>query len=175
MHPEAFAYVARTTEEFGPFKSVVDLGGRNVNGSIKDLFVGARFFAVDIIPGIGVDAVADAADWVPGPDNRFDCVVTTETLEHTHRGEEIVHNAAKILASSGGGRFIMTTASSPRMPHSGVDGGPLRNGEYYSNVEPCSIIKWMTDAGFTDIKVEKALAAHGGDLYATGLVLVDSA
>lgn len=166
MHQQAFDYVKRVAEEFGPFRSVVDLGGRNVNGSPRELFPGASYLAVDIEPGEGVDVVADAADWESI--EKFDCVVTTETLEHTPRVKEIVFNIAKMLAP--GGRVIITCASSPRMPHSGFDGQRLGEFEYYSNVEPEALHAYMEETGLVSILVEKWIYPdHGGDLYATGV------
>ena len=170
MHPQAYDYVKKTAMEWGPFESVLDVGGRNVNGSPKELFPGASYFVLDIVPGDGVDVVADAADW-DGEGHKFDCVVSTEMFEHTPRVREIVFNIARILKRSGGGRFIATCASSPRMPHSGITGGALPASEYYSNVEPEAMEVYMIEAGFRDVVVEKALwENHGGDLYATGVV-----
>lgn len=169
MHVESYKFVKKVVDQYGPFNSVVDLGGRNVNGTPRDLFPDASYFAVDIVKGEGVDAVADAADWEPTEDQHFDCVVSTETLEHTARVRDIVFNAAKILKD--GGRAIFTCASSPRMPHSAIDGAALRAGEYYSNVEPETLLHYMQEAGFTDIETEKHIYPdHGGDLYATGVI-----
>ena len=168
MHQQAYDYVQQVAEEHGPFQSVLDIGGRNVNGSPKELFPNAKYTVLDIMPGDNVDIVADAAEWNPG-NREFDCVLSTETFEHTPRVKEIVFNIAKILRQ--GGRAIMTCASSPRMPHSGIDGQQLRKDEYYSNVEPEAMYQYMQDAGFEDIEVEKAVHPdHGGDLYATGII-----
>lgn len=166
MHEQAFDYVKKTVKKYGPFKSVLDIGGRNVNGSPKELFPNASYLTLDIVPGHEVDIVADAADWTP--DQKFDCVITTETFEHTPRVEEIIQNIARMLKP--GGRVIITCASSPRMPHSGIDGGRLHADEYYSNVEPESMYAYLEDARFFEIEVTKRIYPnHGGDLYATGL------
>lgn len=172
MHPQAHNYVQKTVQKFGPFHSIVDLGGREINGTPKDLFPDAlTYFTVDISDGPGVHAVADAADWVPDTTQKFDCVISTELLEHTHRGEEIIHNAARILRGGGGGRLILTTASSPRSPHSATGESQLAWDEYYSNHEPPTLTHWLTEAGFKDIEVEKHVYQdHGGDLYATARI-----
>jgi hypothetical protein len=144
LHTEAFGFVSYAVDgrEFG---SVLEVGGRNVNGSVRDLFPGATYTAMDIAPGEGVDVVADAADWKPTA--TFDCVVCCEVFEHTPRWPEILATMAAALDI--GGTAIITAAAPPRLPHSAVDGGPLRVGEYYGNVEPQLLAKEMAAAGFS--------------------------
>ena len=149
MHAEAFAWVAQHAT--GDEVTVIDLGGRNVNGSIRDLFPNAtEYVAVDIREGDGVDIVADAATWVP--DREFDVVASTETFEHTPVWPEICLTAFKALKP--GGRLILTMAGPGRPEHSAVDGGPLRPDEYYGNVEPEHLEHVLVSAGFKDVVVD---------------------
>ena len=70
MHPEARAFVAAAATRLPP-GPVVELGARDFNGSVRDLFPGApAYVGVDLAPGAGVDVVADAADWRPPPASR---------------------------------------------------------------------------------------------------------
>lgn len=160
MHPEARGYVAKHA---GRYPFAVELGARDVNGGVADLFDCDRYIGVDIAPGAGVDVVADAAEW--WPDTPADLVVCCEVLEHTAAARRIVDNAAAMLAP--GGRLIVTAATDPRPPHSAADGGPPRAGEWYHNVDPDDLGRWMTAAGLSEIEVE----AHRGrgDVYATGV------
>ena len=146
MHPAAWEFVARCAEELGPRRWVVDFGGRNVNGSVRDLFRAERWTAVDAIPGEGVDAVADAATWAPEGGVCPDTVVCTSVLEHARDPEGIVLNAARVLPL--GGAFVLSTVSDPWPPHSAVDGGPLRVGEVYRNVELSDLYDWLKAARF---------------------------
>ena len=150
MHNEAFAWVAAhaTTESV----EVLDLGGRNVNGSIRDLFPNAtRYVAVDIREGEGVDVVADASTWVP--DQEYDVVVSTETFEHTAVWPEICLTAFKAMKT--GGKLILTMAGPGRAVHSAVDGGPsLHPGEHYGNVDPERLRETLEAAGWKDIVVD---------------------
>ena len=41
-----------------------------------------------------------------------------------------------------------------RAPHSAVDGGPLRGGEFYRNVTADTLTGWLVDAGFTSFDVD---------------------
>lgn len=150
MHPEAFAWVAAhaTSEEV----EVLDIGGRNINGGVRQLFPNAaRYIAVDIREGEGVDVVADAATWVP--DREYDVVVSTETFEHTDVWPDICLTAYKACKS--GGRLILTMAGPGRPVHSAVDGGPsLHPGEYYGNVDPERLRETLEACGWKDIVVD---------------------
>jgi predicted methyltransferase len=153
MHAEAFAWVAQHATQAEV--TVLDLGGRNVNGSIRDLFPNAtRYVAVDIREGEGVDVVADASTWVP--DAEYDVVVSTETFEHTAVWPEICLTAFKALKP--GGSLILTMAGPGRSEHSAIDGGPLQPGEYYGNVDPEHLKHTLITAGFKDVMVDSRVS-----------------
>lgn len=163
MHPSAHAFVAETAALLEPPRTVLDLGGRDVNGTVQDVFPSSTYVVVDLIDGANVDHVADAAEWTS--DSPFDCVVCCEVLEHTPRAHAIVANAARNLRA--GGVLIITAATDPRAPHSGIDGGPLRDGEYYANINAESLEDWLYDAGFDGWQITtRQVPDHGGDLYA---------
>lgn len=151
MHPEAYSWVRR----FAPpdARRVLDIGGRNINGTTRALFPGAEVYrAIDILPGDGVDIVADAATWTP--DGEYDVVVCTEVFEHAARWPDIVTTAFKALRP--GGLFLATMAGPGRPVHSGVDGlWQLHPGEHYANVPPAMLSHVLTDAGFTEIRVDQ--------------------
>lgn len=148
MHPEAYEYVQRfATDE--PL-SVLDIGGRNVNGTVRDLFPNADYVALDIREGEGVDIVADAATWVP--DRQFDLVVCTETFEHTPDWPRICVTA--FVACKPGGRVVLTMAGPNRPPHSAIDGQGLQPGEHYANVAPDVLRAHLEIAGWQDVEVE---------------------
>jgi len=135
MHNQAHGWLSAAVQQMSlSGGAVVDLGGRDVNGTVHGLF-GSPPFVVDIRPGVGVDVVADAADWVPT--REFDVVLCTEVFEHTPRWPEIISTAYDALVP--GGVLLATCASRSRPPHSAIDGGPLRRGEYYRNVSPAEL------------------------------------
>lgn len=148
MHEQALNWVAqfRTTEDL----AVLDIGGRNLNGSTRPLFPNAKpYHVLDILPGEGVDFVADAADWKPKL--AYDLVVTTETFEHAKRWREIVLTAWDALRP--GGWLIFTCAGPGRPAHSGVAAvWELSPGEWYANVSPEEIREELEDQGWTDIE-----------------------
>ena len=149
MHDEALAWIAaHATDE--PV-TVLDIGGRDVNGGIRHLWPNAdEFTALDILPGDGVAIVADAATWEP--DGEWDVVVSAEVFEHTAKWPAICRTAYR--ACSPGGKFIVTTAAPGRPPHSGVDGYQLRRGEYYANVPAKELERVLIETGFRDVVVD---------------------
>jgi len=176
MHMLAYTYVARVLAAHPltlPCR-VVEIGARDINGSIRGLFDGARYLATDLHPGPGVDIVSDGATLeLPRP---VDVVVCCEVLEHAVNADRIVANMGRMLRP--GGRLIVTAAGHgagwtrepysaawARAPHSAVDGCAIREGEHYANISAATLTAWLTDAGCTDIEVETDHAA--GDVYAT--------
>jgi SAM-dependent methyltransferase len=158
MHPEAWAFIAMTAHRLGPFESVLDLGGRDVNGSPRSLFPGAKYVAVDLVAGPGVDIVADATTY--RPTDRFDMTLCAEVMEHVEHPDGFVATAWGSLKP--GGWFIVTAACPPRAAHSAVDGGPLRPGEFYKNVTADRLAAWLV--GWKDAEIETH--EDRGDIYA---------
>jgi hypothetical protein len=152
LHPEAFRFVASCLKKLPPRQTVLEYGGRNINGTTRVLLGDVDYTSVDIVPGPGVDVVADAAHYTPV--NVPDTIICTEVLEHTGVWAEIVRNSAKVLGKSG--VLILTCACEPRLPHSGVDGHPLwaNETEYYHNIDPLELSVVVEDAGFPVFELE---------------------
>lgn len=162
MHPEALAYVARTAQRFMPPPStVIDAGGRDVNGSPRLLFPGSTYRVVDLEDGPGVDVVGDARHW--RPESPVDLVLNVEVLEHAPDPATLLLAAWDCLLP--GGRLIVTCATDPRAPHSGHDGGPLRGDEWYQNIAPEDLKAWLADWDEVQIEVH----TDRGDLYASAV------
>lgn len=152
MHLEAMEWCCQVVDTFdlGSAERVLDLGGRNVNGTTDNLFDGTVVH-VDIVDGQGVDIVADAADL--DLEERFPVVISTECLEHTERAAEIVSSAFRHLEP--GGMFIATMAGPGRAPH-GASGQPLPPAdEFYRNVHPDDLRGWLSAAGFTMFEIDR--------------------
>jgi len=165
MHAEALSWVKqfRTDDPV----TVLDLGGRNVNGTPRGLFPNATVYTVvDIAPGPGVDFVADAATWVP--DREYDVVLSTECFEHTYSWPEICATAFK--ACTPGGLFVATMAGPGRAPHSGLDGGStLYAGEEYGNVEPAKLRAVLEALGWRDIVVDQQVSPASCDVRCSAI------
>jgi len=157
----------------GHDENIADIGGRNVNGSIRDLFPTARdYVTVDRLDGPGVDVVDDFLEWQPAA--IFGLVLHLEVAEHTPDWRAHIAKAAEILRP--GGALIWTCAGPDRLPHSAIDGGPLRDGEHYQNIHPRELAAELRSAFpsvVTQVGIGHPLALRHdhpdtpvGDLYA---------
>jgi SAM-dependent methyltransferase len=158
MHTQAAAFVALFTDPAPA--AVVEIGSRNINGEIRHLFPDTDWYGIDIEAGPGVNEVADGATWQPV--EPVDMVVCCEVFEHCEGWRQIVKNAALMLRP--GGRLIVTAAGPGRAPHSAVDGGPIRDGEYYENIDPDELWLAFKSAGFQQWR----LTELGEDVQAIG-------
>jgi len=148
MHTEAKQYVARfATYDDGV---VYELGSLDINGSVRDLFPKATYVGVDQRDVRGVDVVADATQWTTKA--KADIVVSCEVLEHCEDWPALISNAHRLLKK--GGQLILTAAGPDRKPHSGYDGGPLRDDEYYANIREDDLLNILEYAGFGNIEVD---------------------
>jgi hypothetical protein len=168
MHDESRAYVARAVELFcEPDGVLLDIGGRNVNGSMADLYEGMRYVALDLRDAPGVDIVADACTWTP--DRLYDVVVCTSVLEHVADWPAVVATAAKALRERGTAIFCTVGAAFPS--HSGIDGEVLRDGEHYGPVELVELVRAMRRASLAVIDTLSDPSSR--DTCATGVRLRD--
>lgn len=152
MHQQCHDFVRDTLDGTTP-KRCVEIGSRDVNGGIRHLLpTDCDYTGVDITEGPGVDTVADAADWKPK--TKADLVLCLEVLEHTDQWQAICANAAGWLRKHG--RLVITAACDPRAPHSAVDGGPIRGGEHYANIDPAELHDTLAPYGRVEVIVDEA-------------------
>jgi hypothetical protein len=131
VHPAAADWVQQWAPA-GPV-GVLDVGGRDVNGTVRHLFhPDSVWTAVDLIDDPSVTWAGDFLDFCP--DWLYDVVLHLEVAEHTEAWRDHIRHAASCLTR--GGLFVLTAAGPARSPHSAVDGGGLRQGEHYANVQP---------------------------------------
>lgn len=146
MHTAALEWVSEHAPAWPV--TVIDIGGRDVNGTVRHLFNAAAYTSVDLFPGPSVDIVADFCDVVLEP---VDVVICCEVAEHTWNWPKIVARAAGTLRP--GGLFIFTAAGPTRTPHSALDGGPVHDGEWYENIGP-DVLDEVLAAHFTRHEID---------------------
>lgn len=146
---------------------VLEIGSVNINGTVRGLFPGADYTGIDIVAGEGVDVVADGATYTPPDGEFFDLIISTEVLEHAENAPLILANAYRLLRP--GGVLILTAAGEGRRPHSAVDGGELRPGEFYRNVTRALLAAWL--APFAVSLIQETPPPPGGeaDIYALAI------
>lgn len=160
MHDEVKQWLDGQIQEQGPFSSVVEIGGRNINGTVRPLFGDVSYTSVDLVEGPNVDVVADAREW--RPTKRVTCVVCCNVLEHVDAWPEIIDAAHQMLRKGG---VLLLSAATDWVPHSSVDGGELRSDEHYANVAPDELEAAIDAAGFSKHHVEVA----GLDVHAVAI------
>ena len=85
MHDTSLISGRAFTESYGiPNGLVVDIGGRNVNGSLRSFFEtkGMKFVCVDMEADLSVDVVVPPGERLPFDDESVDLVVSTSCFEH---------------------------------------------------------------------------------------------
>lgn len=148
MHDAAYRWVERHATD--KIVKVLEIGSRDINGTVRELFPNAvRYVGVDIADGIGVNIVADAAELCL--DEMFDVAVSTEVLEHAERWRDIVQRMAAHLVP--GGHLILTAAGPGRAPHSAT-GGPVGD-EYYANVSVGDLLNVLAGCGLRCVAVDQ--------------------
>lgn len=144
MHPEAMEWVQRWAPG-GPVDAL-DIGGRNINGSPVSVFhPDSTWTVVDLYPGDGVTWVGDFLAYDPhtGP---FDVICHLEVAEHAPDWRLHLGYARDLLEVDG--VLIFTAAGPGRAPHSALDGGGMREGEHYENVQPAHLAQ-VLDRSFS--------------------------
>ena len=164
MHGAAFKFVEKALAN-PPLKgcctNVIEIGSRNINGSVRQLFTDAEsYLATDICGGQGVDKIVDATDPTALPAGSCNTVVCCEVLEHAPV-TTIVLSAANWLCP--GGFFIATMATTGRSPHSAVDGGSPRADEHYENVTADAMLSALEAAGLELLVID--INQSAADLY----------
>lgn len=153
MHQEASDFcekaIALINEQEINFKNflTLDIGGRNVNGSIHSFLPESKITIVDIIDDIGVDYHADFSDKnivsKLSFNKKFNLAISTEVFEHTPNWRDIIYNMFDSIIS--GGWILITCATDGRPRHSAIDGHQLSDteDEYYSNVSKDDFVSYI--------------------------------
>lgn len=149
MHKVAMDWISRfrTNDRLW----ILDIGGRDINGTPRHLFPYCHYVVLDLRSGPNVDIIADAATWIP--DRLYDLVICAEVFEHTPDWQAICRTAFSALKSKG--KFVVTAAGPGRPEHSAIrDGWGLEPGEFYKNIEPEELRLVLVEVGFVDVLID---------------------
>ncbi len=163
MHKEVKRFCLSVKYEHpGFFKntSVLDCGSLDINGNNRYLFDNCNYIGIDIVKGKNVDIVTRVHEFKT--DFQFDCVISTEMLEH----DEFFADSLNIMFNliSPGGLLLITAAGYGREEHGThkikPEDSPLTR-DYYKNVDVPMLLQrldltkfnWYTISYFkTDIR-----------------------
>lgn len=160
MHPSAYQWYVDRAAQLPHLRSIVEIGGRNINGSVRQLFSADSYLSLDLHDGPGVDVVADACEWAPL--TTPDLVICSQVLEHAPQAAEMVARAHSWLAP--GGVLLIATVGGAWPPHSAIDGGPVRPGEFYRGVSTSDLAEWLSPFGHYTCR-----SYESGDRFAIGI------
>lgn len=93
-------------------KDVLEVGALDVNGSLQRVLKAwkpKKYIGVDIEMGPGVDKVCDILDIKEKFQEKFDIVISTETMEHVRDWRAAIHNLKAVTKP--GGIILITTRS----------------------------------------------------------------
>lgn len=125
-HAAQMLFIAKTASLFPAYFNdcrVLELGSRNINGTVRDFFSGCDYVGVDYSPGPLVDVQCLFHEY--RSDRLFNTIISCEAFEHDPYIEQSLDNALSLLKP--GGLFVATWASPLRGEH-----GTERTGEIYS-------------------------------------------
>jgi hypothetical protein len=151
MHPDAGNFIAEF--KTAGLITVVEIGSRDINGTVRHLFPNATWTGLDLYAGPAVDVVCNAAEWTPP--SLVDMVVCCEVLEHAANWRQLIGAAFRWLKPDG--VFLVTCAAPGRAAHSHHDGQLLRDGEYYENLSGKQIAEVCVEVGFQVIQTRQGL------------------
>ena len=129
MHYTALVSGKSFSETYGINNGlVVDIGGRNINGSLREFFEekGMRFVCVDMEADPSVDIVTPPGEKLPFDDGSVDLIVSTSCFEHDPCFWLTFREMTRIIKPTG---FIYINAPTKGYYH----GHPGDNWRFYSD------------------------------------------
>jgi SAM-dependent methyltransferase len=129
MHPTSLIAGQAFSEIYGGLgKIVLDIGGRDENGSLRSFFEtkGMKFICIDISQHPSVDIVIKAGDKLPFDNNSIDLIVSSSCFEHDPCFWLTFKEMTRIIKSDG---FIYINAPTTGVYHN----YPGDNWRFYSD------------------------------------------
>lgn len=129
MHDTALVAGEGFSKMYGnPGKVVVDVGGQDINGSLRSFFesAGMKYICLDMVEHPSVDIVVKPGEPFPFPDGSIDIIVSTSCFEHDPCFWMTFREMARVVKEGG---FIYVNAPSNGAYH----GYPGDNWRFYGD------------------------------------------
>lgn len=127
---EFFSLVKSKYPDYFRDKLVIEAGSLQINGSCRGHFDNCIYTGVDIASGLGVDLVSEFQN-LKLPAESFDCVVSSECLEHNPEWKATLQMMVYLLRP--GGLIVVTAGGPGRGEH-----GTLRTADLFSSPLTCA-------------------------------------
>ena len=163
MHKEVKRFCLSIKSQFPHFfiqSDVLDCGSLDINGNNRYLFNNCNYLGIDIVEGKNVDIVSRVHEFKV--DFQFDCVISTEMLEHDEYFAASLNTMFN--CTKPGGLLMITAAGFGREEHgtnaTKPEDSPL-TCDYYRNIDVTMLLQgldltkfsWYTISCFnTDIR-----------------------
>lgn len=106
MHAQSHDLIAKFAKTFEAKSRVLDIGSRDVNGSLRDIFTEHEYVGCDMEAGDNVDVVQTDPYRLPFEDSSFDVVVAANMLEHCGKPWLMALEIDRVLKP--GGKLALT-------------------------------------------------------------------
>jgi len=117
MHKEVvhfIKFISNTFRDFFNNKTVLDVGGGDINGNNRNVFYNCEYICNDVCPSENVNCVSRTKD-LPFTNKYFDTIISTECFEHDPEYKESFLKIYDLLKPNG--FFVFTCASTGRLEH----------------------------------------------------------
>jgi SAM-dependent methyltransferase len=174
-HPKQLCYfktlAKHLTDDYTNTK-ILEIGSYNVNGTIRDFFIGSDYIGTDLTEGPCVDFVSDG-HLIDHDDDTYDLTVSCESFEHNPYWLETFRNMYRMTKD--GGIVAFTCATRGRLEHGTRRTSPESSPgtqdvgwDYYRNLEEKDFRK---DICFDDLFDNYLFLTnkHSHDLYFVGV------
>jgi SAM-dependent methyltransferase len=134
--------------------TVVEIGSQNVNGTIRDEFVGVKYIGLDFADARGVDIVLQDPYCFPLDDNSVDVVVSSSCFEHSEFFWLTFLEAVRIVRP-GGLIYLNAPSNGP------VHGYPVDCWRFYPDAGR-ALARWAVRAGHDVVELESYTSDQAG-------------
>lgn len=173
MRREVYDWVGRVVAHEQPEAPVLEVGARDVNGSVRQLFPQDGYLGIDLAPGPGVDRILDILKAGDRFNSSFKTVVCCETLEHVKEPWAAIDTMA--LALKPGGLLIASWCFAFPLHDAEIHKG--QSGDYW-RITPSGFEYLLRRAGLESIVIftegcgrpRNAPASEGDWQYPVGVM-----